>query len=274
MLEWKHELPEGVKRPVKGPTVNSVEKTLVVLEAMAAPGSEHRLAEIAASAGIPKPTAHRILQILAERGYVLPAGDGAYSLGPGILGLAGSVLAHRDFARLARPAVRALQAQTGHTVHFAILSGNGAVYVDKVEARQPYQMASRVGMRIPLHCTAIGKAILSAMPTREAQGLLATAALDRRTPRTLCTVDEVLAELEIVRARGYAIDDEENEEGVRCVGAPVLDSLGNAVAGVSTSALAFSFPREEAEALGDVVRAAAGQISAALGVPSGDEAAA
>jgi DNA-binding IclR family transcriptional regulator len=241
----------------------AISKTLAVLEAVA----EHqRLADIAEATGLPKSTVHRILQALVEQDFAIAAGDGSYLAGPRILSLAGQVLSGFDFARQLGPALRELQRATGFTIHFALLSGAEAIYVEKLEnAGQPYRMASRVGMRLPLHCTAIGKAILASLPESDAERLLAEAGLERRTPNTITKLPDMRRELELVRARGFSIDDEENEESTRCVGAPVFDHQGRVLGGISVSTLTFLLSHDDAERLGPQVTEAARSMSLVLG---------
>ena len=152
------------------------------------PGEGSRLGAIAERAGLPKSTVHRILRRLVERGYARAQGDGVYVLGPRILALAGGMLDQLNAGPAGRAVLRSLHADVGHTVHFAMLLGDEAVYVEKlVDPDLPYQTASRVGMRIPLHCTSIGKALLAAMPPEEAASLLGRGRLARRTEKTLVT---------------------------------------------------------------------------------------
>ncbi|MGH3375458.1 MAG: IclR family transcriptional regulator [Actinoallomurus sp.] len=246
--------------------MNSVEKTLAVLRALSSPDQPRRLADIAERTAINKTTAHRILQILTAEGYAVTSGDGAYASGPALLALAGSALADRDLGAVARPILDNLQRQTGHSVHFAVRSGTVAVYLAKVESQQPYRMASKVGMQVALHCTAIGKALLSRLPEAEVNAVVAaTSPLIRHTPKTIVEPDRLLAELAAVRERGYAIDDEENERDVRCVGAAVHDRHGTAIGAVSVSALTFTLDHDDVGVLGPLVVAAAGRISSALG---------
>jgi len=244
---------------------SSIDKALAVLEAVA---EHHRLTEIAAAAGVSKSTAHRILQSLVEWGFARPDGSGGYEPGPRILTLAARAMSRFDPARQAAGALRALHDRTGHTVHFAIRDGDEAVYVEKLEGRRPYQMTSRVGMGLRLHSTAIGKAILARLPDEEVLAIAARTRLEPRTPNTLTSDEDLLADLAAVRARGYALDDEENEPGVRCVAAAVFDHTGRVLGGISVSALALDASREEMEALGPEVVAAAREVSLALGAPA------
>jgi IclR family acetate operon transcriptional repressor len=218
--------------------MDATEKTLCVLDAL--DGARTRLGDIDARA----------------------EGDGVYVLGPRVLTMAGEMLQGLDATALAAPVLRDLHAKVGHTVHFAMLSDDEAVYLEKlVDPGLPYQFASRVGGRILLHCTAIGKSLLAAMPAVPRLELV------RRTPNTIVSADALRAELERVRARGFAIDDEENERNIRCVGAAVRDHTGAATHAISVSALTVELSLDDALALGPRVVAAADAVSRALGAP-------
>lgn len=243
---------------------SSIDKALAVLEAIAV---HQRVTDIAAATGVSKSTVHRILQSLVEWGFARPDGSGGYEPGPRILTLAGQVLNRFDPARQASGVLRALHERTGYTTHFAIRNGDEAVYVEKLEGRRPYQMTSRVGMSLRLHCTAIGKAILARLSDEEVLAIAARTRLEGRTPNTLTSDEDLLAHLAGVRARGYAIDDEENEPGVRCVAAAVFDHTGRVIGGISVSALALDASRERLESLGPEIAAAAREVSQALGAP-------
>lgn len=252
---------------MKGRSVNSIEKTLAVLRALSAPGPSHQLTAIAEAAELGKTSAHRILQVLVCNNYAQARGDGLYAPGPALYALGSGMSSQPDPVATAQPILTELQHNTGHTVHFAVRSGRKAVYVSKVEGDKPYQMASRVGMQIRLHCTAIGKAVLAALPETELDELLV---LDREQSKgtTLPMPDpaaELHKQLHAVRERGYAIDDQENEPNVRCVGAAVYALGGSVLGGISVSGLAFVFSQKQAQATGGQVAEAADRLSAALG---------
>lgn len=243
---------------------NAVEKTLAVLDAL---GDHERISDIAQATGLHKSTVHRILQDFARLGFARVTGQGTYQGGARILGLAGRVLARTGAAQRAEPELDALQADCGGTVHLALLDGHEAVYVAKVEGGKPYRMASRVGMALPLHCTSIGKAVLAALPEPEVRALLARARPVARTARTLVEPDAIVGHLAGVRGRGYSVDDEENEAGVRCVGAAVHDHTGAVIGAVSVSQLVSDPDGRPPEQLGPRVAAAAERISRLLGAP-------
>jgi DNA-binding IclR family transcriptional regulator len=240
----------------------AVDKAFDVMEALA----EHsRLADIAAAAGLPKATVHRILRVMVERGLVLPVGDGGYVCGPRMLAFAGRLTHRLDLPAQARPHLEELQRRTGRTVHLALLSGDEAVYVAKVEGDKPYRLASRVGMSLHLHCTSIGKAMLATMGDEQVAGIAARTGLPRRTPHTVTEIDALLAEVAAARARGWAEDHEENEPGVWAAGAAVFDRAGHLMGGVSAATLKYeAAPNHE---VGPAVAEIARQISSSLGLP-------
>ncbi|MCX2730305.1 IclR family transcriptional regulator [Saccharopolyspora sp. NFXS83] len=223
-----------------GASEGSALRTLRVLEAVARPGGPHRLGEISAATGIAKPSTHRILGGLTGAGYVVGDGDGAYGLGPRTYALSATIASSEDTG--GDTVLRRFQSEVDQTVHVALRSGDHAIYVRKVDSEGPYRMASRIGGVLPLHCTAIGKAILAHLPGEERAGLLR--GLPAPTERTLTDPAALEQELAQVRANGYALDDEENERTIRCMAAPLLDRDGRPVGGVSISTITFQTPKE------------------------------
>lgn len=238
-----------------------------VLEGLVASGTDVGLADLSSRLGLPKPTVHRILQTLIGRGYARQRSEGVYAPGLRILALAGAVWANVEVGALVRPIMAQLQDLAPETVHFAVLDSTQAVYVEKLEGRRAYRMASVVGMPLALHSTAIGKAMLAFLDEADFVRWVDDAVLTRRTPRTLTTRRQLENELVTIRRCGYAIDDEENEEDIRCVGAAVLDSRGRVFGGISVSAPAFQLSREEAERIAPHVALAAARICITMGLP-------
>lgn len=241
---------------------SALEKSMRILEAVAAPGGPHRLADVTAATAVPKSSTFRILASLVEQGFVRVDGDSRYGAGPRLRELS-AVVGAAEPPSIGR-ILEELRRSTGQTVHLGLRSGEAVTYIRKLESAQPFRTASRIGMRMPLHSTAIGKAVLAHLPAREADALLRAAGLPARTPRTLTDPPALRAELEAVRARGYAVDDEENEPAVRCIGAPVLDAAGHPVGGVSVTALAPLVPRARIESYAPAVRAAAEALAPLL----------
>jgi IclR family acetate operon transcriptional repressor len=243
-------------------TGNAAEKTLRLLEAATAPGSPHLLGDIALAAGVPKPSAHRILRTLLANGFLESDGAGRYPLGPRLRTLAAGVTAAQADARI-DDLLADLSRNTGQTVHLALRTGHTATYTHKVDSGNAVQMASRVGMRLPLHTTAIGKCVLAGLPRTELTDFVAEG-LAARTPSSLTTRSALRAELDRVLAAGYAVDNEENEANVRCLAAPVRDTKGAVIGGVSVSTLTFLVPEQRLLAWAPDVIATADTVSARL----------
>jgi IclR family transcriptional regulator, acetate operon repressor len=241
---------------------SAIGKVIAVVEALA---HDHSVSGIGRSTGLAVSTVHRILQELNDQGWVRNDGEHGYVLGPRLLALAGQAADADTVARFAHPVLERLSEQSGHAVHFAVRSGDEAVYVDKVEGRRAYRMRSRVGLAIPLHCTAIGKAVLANLRAEEVCAIMSRTGMPAPTPHTITDLDELLAHLERVSERGYAIDDEENEANIRCVGAAVVDHRGVTVGGLSVSGLAFEMDPDRVEHLANLVHKAARVITGLLG---------
>lgn len=242
--------------------MTAARKLTAVVEALAGNGSVSRIAE---QTGLATSTVHRILQELVALGWAREDGEHGYLLGPRVLALTGHRFDEGTIVRLAHPVLMALREQTGLTVHFALRSGDQCVYVDKLEGLRPYQMRSRVGLAIPMHCTAIGKSVLARTPEPEVRALVGRTGLPGATTHTLTTVERLLADLEAVARRGFAVDAEENELGIRCIGAPVLDHRDRPIGGISISGLAHEVAAKDVRRLAPLVVEAAGEITAALG---------
>lgn len=206
---------------------------------------------------------------MVGRGYARQVQDGRYSPGSTILSLSAQLAEMLDLAELARPAMEALQKLLPETVHLALLEGDHAVYIAKLDGLRQFRMASQVGNRLDLHCTSIGKAILAHLSAEDRRERVQPAALERRTAHTITSPDVLEKELESIRDQGFAIDDEENEEQIRCVGAAVFDEHGHAIGALSLSAPAFAMPLAMARLLGPSVTGAACAVSLSLGARLG-----
>jgi IclR family transcriptional regulator, acetate operon repressor len=238
----------------------SVDKAMRILEALAVEGGPHRLMDVAERAGVPRSTAYRVLGMLAAEGFAENCGDGRYGIG-GRLNALGAKIVSVVSAGVG-PALQELQQGAGgNTVHLAVRVGDHAVYLHKVDSDKPYEMRSRVGNQLRLHCTAIGKAILAHLPREEVEAVVASAGMTSRTPATITDLPALHAELATVRERGYAIDDEENEATVRCLGAAALDRTGRPRGGVSISTVTFAVERAELLGYAPLLQATARRVA-------------
>jgi len=214
----------------------AVERALNILEAAAHRREGLTNSEISRKLGIPKSSASYILRTLDRRGYLRRDGEtGRYRLGLKILSLGGDVRANLDLAQIALPFMQALQERIHLTVHLAVLDQGEAVYIEKVEAPGFFKVNTWVGRRMYLHSTSVGKCLVAWLPKPEVETLLHQQGLKKRTPKTITSLGKLVAELELVRAQGHAVDDEENSLGARCVAVPIFGANGAAIAALGVS---------------------------------------
>ncbi len=242
-------------------TVQSLDRALDLIETLAASEVALGLGEVAGRAGLAQGTAHRLLHSLQVRGYVRRDSSRRYSVGLASLALADAV--QRSLARQAQQFLGELVAWSGETANLAVLEGDDAVYVAQVPSPHTLRMFAEVGRHVPLHSTAVGKVLLAAMPVDRARSLLRRAGTPRSTPRTLTDLDELLADLAVVRHQGWAADEEEQEVGVRCVAVPVTDG-SRVAAAMSLSGPAERFAGVRTDGLLDRLTDVATRLSAAL----------
>ena len=195
------------------------------------------MAELQQASQLNRTMTYRLLRALSETGYV--AQDPVrkqYLLGLRLLQLGAAVADHLDIVAVARPLLAALREETQETVNLGLLDGNEIVYVAMMESPLGLRMAARPGGRDPAHSTSLGKAVLAFLPPVERERVVSSLLpLRALTPATLIEPEALERDLTETRKRGYAIDDEENEPGARCVGVPVLDDAGRPIAGLSVS---------------------------------------
>jgi IclR family acetate operon transcriptional repressor len=254
--------------------VQSLGRALDLLDLVAQQGREGaRLSELARELTLSKPATYAILQTLLARGFVADIGSGParrYRLGLSLARLGDLALANITLADAALPALRQLTAELGLTSRVAVLDDDGyAVVVGRVDAPGAVRFDAALGRRELPHCSAVGKALLAALPPEEARAILRRIGLKRRTPQTLASLPAVMDELVQSAGRGYAVDDEEDTEGVVCVAACVLDRAGKAVGAISVTGLKQRDWPARREALGQQVMRHADRISRQLGGSSG-----
>ncbi|GGV29887.1 IclR family transcriptional regulator [Streptomyces griseoflavus] len=246
-----------------GGGVQSLERAFDLLERMADAGGEVGLSELSASSGLPLPTIHRLMRTLVTCGYVRQQPNRRYALGPRLIRLGES--ASRLLGTWARPYLARLVDETGETANMALLDGDEVVYVAQVPSRHSMRMFTEVGRRVLPHSTGVGKALLSGFPPEEVRALLGRTGMPAATDRTITTPEGFLAALEEVRRQGYAIDDNEQEIGVRCLAVPVPDSP--TAAAISISGPAGRVTESATERIVPVLRQVAVELSQALAAP-------
>ncbi len=211
-------------------------KFLAVLQCIADAQTPPGIAQLTALAGYPRPTVYRIVGALVAEGLVVESPHGGtYSLGPRLLSLASRSWERSDLRVAASEPLQVLRDATQETVHLAVRSGSEMVYIEKLESPHAVRMASRIGTRVTLYSSSVGKAYLSALKRDERDALLAPLRFERFTPNTIVDRSALDAELDETQARGYSEDREENEEQIFCYGSAILGTNGEPLACVSIS---------------------------------------
>jgi IclR family transcriptional regulator, acetate operon repressor len=251
--------------------VHSVVRALAALEALAESGPEGlSLSDVAREIETSKSTALALLRTLAAPGYVSALGSGRakrYRLGLALARLGDQVLSQVSVLDVALPYLREMTAETGWTSRIGVLDDGYAVIVGRADAPGIVQFQSNLARRELPHCSAVGKALLSHLPETTVREIVGRTGLPARTGTTITDVEALLRDLDQVRKSGFAVDDEEDNDGVVCLGASVLDHRSSCVAAVSLTGLKHSLPPGGMEPLAQVVRRYAAEISASLGAP-------
>ena len=261
----RHKSPPGTRYEIA-----SLTKALDILELV---GEQPNLAlsELAAQSGLTKVTVFRILSNLELRRYVRrDEASGRYRPGIKVMHLAGLLREELDLRSTARPILEEVRRECGETVNLAVPVDGRITYIDILQSSQSLRMAASVGDADDYHSTALGKAILAHESTAFVRDLVRTRGLPAKTDRTISNLTRLLGELRTIRQDGYAIDDEENEAGARCVAAPVFGAGGAVIGAVSISGPATRIAQDRLGELGALVRRSGLQISDQLGYRRGD----
>ena len=244
----------------------AVERALAMLEAVARRAGGLTNAELSRKLKIPKSSASYLLRTLEHHGYLRrEAESGRYRLGVKVLALSEGVLSGLDIRQVALPILRHLVEHVHLTCHLAILDRGEAVYIEKVEAPGFIKMDTWVGRRMDVHATSVGKALIAWLPEEEVAVLARQRGLRKRTPKTITVLSRLHKELEKVRERAYAVDDEENNLGVRCVAAPIFNSEGGVEASLGVSGATNQLDAEAVPKVAEMVKEAARRIGQQMG---------
>ncbi len=246
--------------------IGAVQRAIDILNLFDQQNAELGTTEIARALGLHKSTAASLVSTLAANGFLNQNPETRkYRLGLKLVERAFAMLDQIEIRRVAYPALQQLRDQWNETVNLAILDGGDVVYIERMLGTKALGMRSEVGRREHAHSTALGKAILSCYPLADIRAFIATYGLPPLTPKTITEPEKFLAELDTVRERGYAVDDEENEIGGRCVAVPIFNHTGNVIAAVSISAPTARLPLDDVPQMGAMVRETAKTISRHLG---------
>jgi DNA-binding IclR family transcriptional regulator len=248
-------------------TSTTVAKAFAILDVLASNGDGGTsLKEVSNLLGMSKSTAHRYLTTLEKLAVVERNEKDHFRLGLKLIKLAGAFLSDHNLRNVSEPLLNEVAAQTQETIHLAVPSINEVVYIAKVDSPHSIRMASRIGARMPMYCTSLGKAILAHYSFNRVEEIIHEG-MPARTPYTITSAQALRAELERVHAQGFATDDQENEMGVRCVGAPIFDYTTKVIGAISVSGPANRMSKERSLDLGPLVRDAALEVSRRMGYP-------
>jgi len=250
--------------------INSILRASNLLRCFLAEKTHFKISELARRLQLDRSTAYRIVLSLEKGGFVeKDERTGEYSLGLSAFEIGINYLKRQDIIQVSKPIMAELASNVQETVHLAVLSDTEIVYLDKVDSPRPLGVMSKIGQRNPVYCTALGKTLLAFQPEKEQSRIIHKIRLLPRTPKTITSKQKLLEELDMVRKRGYALDCQEVEEEVECIGAPIRNHLGHVIAALSISGpqKKIGVPQEK-HFVGHVVKAAA-QVSAKLGYMEG-----
>ncbi|WP_422447100.1 IclR family transcriptional regulator [Thermoanaerobacterium sp. DL9XJH110] len=246
--------------------IQSVKRALYILERLAASKDGVTAAEIARELGVNRSTAFRLIETLVEGGYARQSDiTKRYHLTMKVFSIGSKLIDQLDIRTHARNILENLRDQTGLTVHLGLRDLYEVVYIDKITGKNPIQMYSMIGRRAPLYCTGLGKAILAFLKENEIKDFLRCVKLKKFTNNTISEPERLIAEIEQIRNKGYALDLEEHEKGIRCVGAPIFNYHNEVIGSISLAAVAITLGEKNIEEYANDVINAAKTLSSLLG---------
>lgn len=216
--------------------VQSLERALTILNKLSEYPDGIQITRLAEQVGLTKGTLHRLLSTLSNMNYVVKDEEtDKYKLGLQVLFLSRNLLNHSNIVTVAKPYLEKLSQEVNETVHLCIEDRGEVIYIDKIESNQTIRMYSRIGSRAPMYCTGVGKILLSGMSPDQFEEIVSKINFIPKTPKTITSKEEFIKEIERVKIQGYALDNAENEEVLRCIASPIYDHKGKIIASFSIS---------------------------------------
>jgi IclR family acetate operon transcriptional repressor len=260
--------PKAARRrgePRETPAIQSLDRGLLILEAVGKSSEPVSLGHLAGMLGIDRSSAFRLANTLKRRGYLAnPSAGRDYILGASVWRLSRQYDWSKALATVAHKHLKALAAETNETAHLAVREGKRALFIDHVTSNHVIAVSGQTGELVPLYCTSHGKALLSDYEERDLVKLFGAKLLKAQTKNTIDNIRALARECETIKMQGFATDDAEFLEGVRCVAAPIRDRDGAVIASIGISAPLARFPKERGKEYADRVVAAAAQIADAI----------
>jgi len=246
--------------------VQSLTRGLSILEALAKTDGGITLTDLAHRVSLPPSTTHRLLSTLEKMGYVYQAGNlGLWYVGLHAFTVGAGFLANRDFVGESHAYMRRLMEQSGETANLAIIDGTEAVFIAQVQCHEMMRILVKIGGRVPLHASGVGKALFAALPDEQIDAILKVKGLPRITPHTIVAPETMWAALKVIRHRGYSFDDEEHAPGTRCVAATIFDEHAEPLGAISLAGPASRLPDERIRQLGPAVAHTAEELTRKVG---------
>ena len=245
--------------------VQSIERALDIIEAVAANKNSAVLTKIAEKTGLHKSTAYRIIATLLKRGYLKKNEDGTYKIGLKLIEAVSYYIDSLELQTEVRPYIAQITAKFGLTSHLGILEGDKVVYIEKMDIFSNIKLYSQIGLRMHAYCSSLGKCLLANFSNAQLRSIMGRTEFTRFTPNTITTIEALQKEIDSVRQRGWAIDNEEFEIGHRCIGAPVYDYRGDIIAAISASGSTTILTDERIPEIVEYLKQTAAEISQNMG---------
>lgn len=253
-------------------SIKSIVKAAKVINVLSEAGQPLSLAKLSSELKMSKSTLHGIIATLVDVKFVVQEQhSGCYQLGTRLFEIGNVIASQWNVRKIAYPFIQQIVAATGETVHMAVLSDYEVLYINKLESMNSVRIVTDVGLKLPAHCTGLGKALLSGLSSFELQHLISEKGLKKHTDATITTYEKLWRELERIRVQGYATDEQEFVDGLRCVAAPVFNHAGEIAAALSISGPVSRMQGEKFEQCLASLQKAAVEISALMGYDDGKE---
>lgn len=252
-------------KPSNSAPVGVLTKVLSIFELLDQSSGALPLRTIAEQTGFNKSTTYRFLAHLEKAGYLVRNSEGAYLLGPRLVRLGSGSKYQSTIQSISRPALELVWRNCGETVNLGVLDGREVLYLDVIESPNNFRLVSQIGIRRPLHCTGLGKAILSWQPANLIEELISSIKMEKFTSHSITRKSALAAELSRIQRRGYAVDDQEVVLGAKCVAVPIWDSSNRVVAAISVSGPVTRMTRTRTIEIASALKQASAAISKNLG---------
>lgn len=245
--------------------VQSIDRAFDIIEVLSEENNGLGVTEIANRIGLHKSTAHRIITTMANRGYLNKNESGNYQIGLKLIESVSCYINSLELQTEARPYIAKITGELGLTSHLGVLDGDQVVYIEKMDVFSNVRMYSQIGLHVHSYSCSLGKCLLSNYSAADLKKIMCNCSFTRFTDKTISSLDELIVDLDLVRKRGWSIDDEESEVGHRCVGAPIYDYRGDIIAAISASGPTSILTEVRIESVAAYLKEQAMEISKSMG---------